>query len=136
MEIAGNPQEPLRLCPDCGSPSVDYSTLEGGEAACKVCTWAGRKDSLLVVPVPQGIGSDGATLVSMYNSWRVLFRAFAKDIAQFLLEWGFLTAKEEQGKLSLNPKDLARYVATAASASLTAIVEERQKIEQEKTDGN
>jgi hypothetical protein len=101
-------------------------------ASCRACRWSGRKDDLVVMPVKHELGSNEEILISMYRRWREVFGKSAKDIARFLLEWGFITAREEGGKLRMDPKLLARYVSAAASHSLAAILEERQKLEQEK----
>jgi hypothetical protein len=127
-------KEPLRLCPDCGSLSVEFSVLEGGDASCKACDWSGRKDGLFVLPVSHELGSNEEVLIGMYNGWREVFGKFASDITRFLLAWGFMSATEVDGKLKLDSKRMARYVSAAASASLASILEERQKIEKEKVD--
>jgi hypothetical protein len=129
-------KESLRLCPDCGSLSVEFSALEGGDASCKVCSWSGRKDDLFVMPVSHDLGSNEEVLIGMYNSWREVFAKFTVDIARFLLSWGFLTATVEDGKHVLDKRKMARYVSAAASAALASIIEERQKLEKEKRSGS
>lgn len=74
----------------------------------------------------------------MFNSWRKLYGKLSQDIVQFLLEWGFITAKQEGGKLQLDRKEVGRFISAATVMSLTAILEERQKREKERgrRDGN
>ena len=127
--------ELLHLCPECGSPSVDYSSLEGGDASCRACKWSGRRDDLLVMPASHSFGSGLESLVAMHNSWRGLFGKFATDIVRFLLEWGFIASREENGKLHLDESLARRYITVAASAALVAVLGEREKIEKEKADG-
>ncbi len=129
-------KESLRLCPDCGSLSVEFSALEGGDASCKVCSWSGRKDDLFVMPVNHDLGSSEEVLIGMYNSWREVFGKATVDIARFLLSWGFLTATTEDGKHTIDKVKMARYLSAAAASALGAILEERQKIEKEKGSGS
>ena len=39
MQIEKEKSEKVRLCPGCGSPAVEFSSLAGGEAECRVCKW-------------------------------------------------------------------------------------------------
>ena len=68
---------------------------------------------------------------NMLNDMRKVYAQAAPQIGAFLLKWGF--ADETAGKL--NVRQLSRYVAAMAREALKALILERQKMEQEKHDG-
>lgn len=82
------------------------------------------------------LGSSEEVLINMYNSWRGTYGKLSQHLIQFLLQWGFLVATKDGDKLKLDSKLAARYVSAAAAAGLAAVLEERQKLEQEKIRGN
>lgn len=117
-------------CPKCGSPSVSFSSLEGGEAACKPCGWLGVRGDLLAMPFNNDYGSQDAIFSTLTQEWKQIFGKFSIDVGRFLVHWGFLVVKPGQQKVAATA--LARYLAAMATASLTAVLQEREKFEKER----
>lgn len=118
----------LRMCPQCGSPGVEFSSLAGGAASCRGCRWAGQVEDLLVVP-----GSEIAPdeqLGNMMNEIRKLLSGeLGLPYLKFLLKWGFLAGSMDDPARTVDRKALARYFAAIGRAILTALLEERARIE-------
>ena len=111
------------FCPACGAASIDQD-LVGDSASCRVCTWAGPAHELAALHFEGSGGTDEEVLRNFFLDLRgVLGARFASEIAALLTRWGFLGAAE--------PRILARYLAAAARAMVTSIVEERGRIEKE-----
>jgi hypothetical protein len=81
--------------------------------------------------------SDGGEAVQyMLNDLRKVFAAASKLYGEFLMKWGFLEVKQTRGGVQLNTKQLSRYVASMALATFKAILETRNKMEQERLSGS
>ena len=119
------------FCPECGAASVEFSELAGGAASCKVCGWKGPREKLIGHVFQHDQGSGMEAFQNMLNDMRKVYAQAAPQIGAFLLKWGF--ADETAGKL--NVRQLSRYVAAMAREALKALILERQKMEQEKHDG-
>ena len=126
----------LYVCPDCGSPSLDYSLLAGGSATCTACGFSGSKERLLAIPVE--LRGKEETFTAMRNDLRNTFGRAATDFGRFLIKWGFLEAKKTRtGSIKIdNPRQLARYMTIIAKETFIAILTERRKIEEERISGN
>ncbi len=124
------------ICPECGSASVDFSSLVGGEASCSVCKWKGSKEQLLTVPFDNRMGSPHEVVVAMRNDLRRTFSESARGFIIFLIKWGFVPAVDRRGSIEVSDhKITVRYMNAIAAASLNAIFELRQVIEKEKSRG-
>lgn len=122
------------VCPECASPSVEYSALEGGEASCKACSWKGNKSDLLAVPFVNKFGTEEEVLIAIRSEWRGIFGKFGTELGRFLVRWGFMVLNVDDTK-GMN-KTLSRYLTAMASSSLVAVMQERQKIEKERVGGS
>lgn len=122
------------MCPDCGSPAVEFSELAGGTAKCKACKWSGSREQLLGTPFQHALGSREGIGFELHNDLRRLFSTpvFVVQLGGFLNRWGFINLQDDK---SVVTRATTRYVAAIARAVLTAIIEEREKIEKEKNDG-
>ena len=116
-------------CPTCGSPSVVFSSLDGGGARCDACDWAGSKSALLVSPFQQTVGgTDGELLQKFEQDARtVLAKDLALPVARLLTTWGFLYGEDKE-KVVL----VGRYMKSIGRAVVLAILEERRLIEHER----
>lgn len=124
----------LYVCPECGSPSVEYSSLAGGNAECTACKWAGSKEKLLAIP-GELRGKEEA-FAAMRNDLRNTFARSATDFGRFFIKWGFLEATQTNGGIRINePRQLARYMTIIAKESFIAVINERKKIEEERVRG-
>lgn len=116
------------MCPTCGSPGVDFSSLAGGAAGCRGCQWFGTVEDLLVMPGEGDV--EGPALVGMINDLRALL---SKDAGfaflKFMLKWGFLTGDASNIAGTLDRKAFARYLAAIAKGVLTSLLEERSRVE-------
>lgn len=121
-------------CPECASPSVEYSALEGGEATCKACGWKGQKGDLLAVPFVNKFGTEEEVLMAIRSEWRNIFGKFGTELGRFLVRWGFMAVDPDDAVGT--KKALTRYLTAMASSSLVAVMQERQKIERERVGGN
>lgn len=125
----------LYVCPDCGSPSLEYSSLVGGSASCTACGFAGSKDKLLVIPGE--LRGKEETFAAMRNDLRQTFGRAASDFGRFLIKWGFLDAKQTRDGIKVdNPRQLARYMTVIAKETFIAVINERKKIEEERVRGS
>lgn len=119
----------LRMCPQCGSPGVDFSGLAGGHASCRGCHWKGAVEDLLAVPGSAEV-SDETQLASMMNEVRRLLSGeLGLPYLKFLLKWGFLTGDINNIVATLDRKAFARYMAAIGKAILIALLEERSRVE-------
>lgn len=126
----------VKLCPECASASIETTTkgiISGGQdtnkAMCLVCGWTGIAHELVTAPFTHSMGSDESIANTLFNEMRIIIaKHLAVPAGAFLLKWGFL-------KTPIQNKDLARYMGAVAKAVLTSIIEERKKIEEEKSDG-
>jgi hypothetical protein len=118
-------------CPQCGSPAVEFSELVGGEATCNACTWVGKKEDLLGTPFDHILGTREGIGFELFNDTRRLLSSpvFIGELGGFLSRWGFIDLEEEK---SVVVKKTTRYVAAIARAVLTAVIQEREKIEKER----
>lgn len=119
----------VRMCPQCGSPGVDFSTLVGGSATCRGCHWIGITTDLLVVPSSVE-GIDEKAMSGMLNDMRQLLSGeLGLPYLKFMLKWGFLAGDIHNPAASINRKKLARYFAAIARGILIAMYEERGRQE-------
>jgi DNA-directed RNA polymerase subunit RPC12/RpoP len=122
--------ELVYACPDCGSPLVDYSVLEGGEASCRACSWKGMKSDLLAVPFVNKFGTQEEVLQAIRSEWRGIFGKFGTELGRFLVRWGFMAV--DTTNPAATKAALTRYLTAMASASLVAVMQEREKQEKER----
>ena len=119
----------VHLCPECGSADVDTASMElMGKlgAGCNSCPWVGGAEDLVVQQFKHEMGSDEKLIQTMVEDLRnVLAADFAKSFGRFLMKWGFISS-------GVSPKELSRYIVAIAQATMTAILNTRRKIEQEK----
>ena len=115
------------FCSRCGSASVEYSQLSGGNASCNACGWEGKTEQLMQHAFKQEQGSNEEMLRQMMNDIRKVYAGSAADLAVFLHKWGFISA--------MNPKEVTRYVAAIGSSTLQAVLRVRQEIEKERIHG-
>ena len=129
--VGGGKVEAVYLCPECGSPSVDYPYTMGTVAECQACGWMGKQSQLLVTPLVHVEGSKENLAAKLSGDMRlIIIKHFAKPYGDFLMKWGFVTQE------TLNKETMGRYVAASALAVLKATIAERQKIEKEKVSGS
>lgn len=121
------------FCPECGSASIEYSVLAGGAASCKVCGWTGVREKLIAYSFRHDFPNGEEALHALMNDVRKVYASASKLFAETLFKWGFLDYTETREGVQLDSKQLARYMAAAAQASLKAIIAERQKMEKERT---
>jgi hypothetical protein len=121
------------VCPECASPSVEFSTLEGGNGTCKACGWAGTKSELLAVPFSNKFGTEEEILMAIRSEWRGVFGKFGTELGRFLVRWGFMSLDGVSAEGV--KKTLVRYLTAMASSSLVAVMRERQLIEKERING-
>lgn len=124
------------FCPECGSSSLEYSELSGGMAVCKVCEWTGAREKLVAYTFQHDFTDSTEALRHMMNDVRYIYAAASKMFGEFLLKWGFLDYKQTKKGMDINTKQLARYMASAAQATLKSVFEVRQKIEKERIDAS
>lgn len=124
------------MCPDCGSFSVEYSELAGGLASCRACPWQGSREKLVGVNLQVDVNTDEA-LMALRSDIRVIVKNNASAFISILARWGFVDVIKVKGKIQVkNSQQALRYVNAIATSVLTAIVEERKKIEVERVNGN
>lgn len=122
----------VKLCPQCGSPAVDYSTLAHGAANCRGCRWKGKVEDLLAIPGSAEV-NDQATIVGMLNDVRsVLSGELGLPYLKFLMKWGFITGDPKNPVATVDRKAFARYMAAIGRALVTAMIEERSRAEVER----
>lgn len=119
----------VKLCPQCGSPGVDFSPLAGGAAQCRGCRWQGKVDDLLAIPGTAEV-NDEATLGAMLNDVRRLLSGeLGLPYLKFLMKWGFIAGDPLNPKETIDRKAFARYMAAIGRAVLTSMLEERSRAE-------
>lgn len=123
----------MRVCAECGSASVDYSHLVGGDASCRVCSWSGRREDLVVIPVRQeGLSDDNQVFMTMYQDFRKIFRDSALPFTRFLVKWGFVDAVKRGEKLNIQkPEHVVRYINAIFQASMKSLLETRETLDKE-----
>lgn len=122
-----NTTDSVLVCSECGSTDLSYSAL-GTEAICGSCGWTGAKAACATIRFQHNFVSQEAILHALFTDVRNLMaKDFAVAIGRILLRWGFLT--------KLEPQQLTRYIVAASKALVTAFIEERRKIEKERTQG-
>lgn len=125
------------VCPDCGSPLVEFSMLSSGAATCKVCPWTGTRETLAAIPFQTEFSGSEDTLNAIRNDVRVIVREMTPGILKLLIRWGFVEAVQLDGKIVVkNKQQVVRYMNAIASHFLIGIIEERKKIEVERVRGN
>ena len=129
--IGGSKVEAVYLCPECGSPSLEYPYETGLVATCLACGWSGKQDQMFVTPIVHMEGSADNIVTQLVNGLRRLLATpkFGIPFGKFLVKWGFI----EQ---PVNTKILGRYYAACAVGIVTAVIKERQKIEKERANGS
>lgn len=119
----------LKLCPQCGSPGVDYSTLANGAAQCKGCRWQGKVEELLALPGSDEVNTE-ASLTGMLNDVRKLLSGeLGLPYLRFLTKWGFLQGSAANAAATIDRKAFARYLAAIARAIMSAVIMERARAE-------
>lgn len=122
----------IYLCPECGSPAIERSLISGATSSCRGCSWAGSADRLVVLPVAGETGSD--LLVAMINDLRGLLSGpLGLVLLQFCTKWGFINVKTDKKVMA---RQLGRYAAASARGIMTALFEERNKMEAERAAGS
>ena len=116
------------FCAECGSPSVEFSVIAGGNATCKACGWCGPREKLAAHAFSHDHGSDQQTLVACLNELRAVMGDAAAKYAVYLRKLGFWDGS--------NPKQLARLLAAMTQASFKALVETKQEMEKERVNGS
>lgn len=121
-------QDTVRFCPQCGSASVDFSSLVGGRATCNGCHWAGAVDELLVVPIEHDFLGKESILIEMINDMRrMLSGELGLPWLKFLLKWGFVQGDLDNLVGTLDRKKFARYLAVIGNAVVIALITERSR---------
>ncbi len=118
-------------CPQCGSPAVEYGELVNSSASCRACKWVGLREQLLATPFEHMLGTRDGIGFELFNDVRRLLTnspAFLVSLGGFLARWGFVDLTRPQNEVV---RTTTRYVAAIASALLRAVIEERNKIEEE-----
>ena len=127
----------LRVCPECGSNSVDFSELEGGVACCRTCKWVGTKGQLMTIPFDVRMGSPTEVMLAMQTDMRKVLSVNAKEFIRFLVKWGFVPVAKDGGALLVPDKQASvRYINAIARGCLNAIFDARQKLDKEKMNDN
>jgi len=122
----------IKLCPQCGSPGVDYSALAGGKANCRGCRWQGSADDLLNLPGSAEVNDEGV-LYRMLNDLRSLLSGeLGLPYLKFLMKWGFLEGDVNNPARTIDRKQFARYIAAIGRAVLNAMIVERSRAEAER----
>ena len=120
-----------KFCPRCNSPSVEYATLVltvDSKASCEACGWKGMRADLLTSPVVHDMGSPDEVVQRFVSDFRnVIAKECGITFARWLSRWGFLPADAKGQAICLG-----RYLTAIARASITAVLDERKKIEKER----
>jgi len=129
--IGGETVEAVYLCPECGSPSVDYPEAFGTVAECQACGWVGKQAQMLVTPLVHLEGSKENIVARLTGDIRmIIVKHFAVPFGRFLMQWGFVTQE------NLSKEVMGRYIAAATLAVLKATIITRQEMEKERVRGN
>lgn len=126
------------FCPECGSPSLDLPILHGGSVTCKACDWSGPTKDVAAMPLSSDVGSQTDVAQRMMSEFRILMaQDCGTPILNFLLKWGFMQpVVGEDKKVSVNSRQLGRYISAASRAMLLSFIEEMEKMEKERVHGN
>lgn len=128
--MTGADTDIVLFCPECGSPSLEISSpliqdVRGSICTCLSCEWSGREVDLLKMPVSHGFeGKDGIIRAMMNDMKNSLATTFTPVFGRFLLRWGFLTQP-------VSIAQVRRYTVAIAGAVIQAVIQERQKLENE-----
>lgn len=122
--MSNTPMLESRFCPKCGSPAVDFSSLEGGEASCRSCSWKGQKEALLVHKFSGVFSSENDVLVAFSKDVRDLMKEMGPKFIAILLRWGFIGKAE--------PGIVLPYFRSASVAIAEAVLRTRNEISKEK----
>jgi len=70
---------------------------------------------------------------SLNNDFRALYKnqSFVQDLIKFLVKWGFITAEKHGEEIRINKDHALKYISAIARSGLIAVIQEREKIEQE-----
>ena len=117
------------MCPQCGSPGVDYSGLAGGAADCRGCRWKGQVEDLLAVPGSAEVDDEGQLLNLVNDMRRLLSGELGLPYLKFLLKWGFLAGDMADVLGTVDRKAFARYMAAISKGILVSLLEERSRAE-------
>ena len=114
----------IKFCPECGSASVEYSTLSGGAASCKKCEWKGVKEELLVSVLSHDF-SDPNQLITLFarDLRNMMGKVLANPLVELLAKWGFFT---DPKNLQLTMKESTLYIQTAARAMAVSLMQTRE----------
>lgn len=124
-------QDSVLFCPTCTSPTIDASTLVGGGASCRTCSWKGQREECLTKTINHQFVSQEEIFQQFSRDVQLLVAEFgAIPIGRMLRKWGFLV-EDTDGKP--NTKILTRYVRAIARGIAEAIVKEREVIEKEES---
>lgn len=116
-------KENVLFCPACGTPSIEASSLAGGEAACQACSWAGKNEELVAVPIQHDFASREDMLLNFIKQLAsTLAKSSAVEVGGVLLKWGFLDQNNMQAELQA-------YIKGMALAAGKSILETRQHLE-------
>ncbi len=119
-------KDSVRFCPQCGSASVDFSSLVGGGASCRGCGWHGQADDLLVVPIEHDFAGKEDAIISMVNDVRAFLSSeLGLPWLKFLLKWGFISADSNNVTGTIDRKKFARYLAVIGQSVVPALIAER-----------
>jgi hypothetical protein len=123
----------LYLCPSCGSPAISWDideakVIKQGPSAidfvCEACSWRGKQSDLVSSPFSHAWDNNQGLVDALIRDLR---RRLAKDVGKsllaYLMRWGFMTVPDT--------RLLARYLSAMSAAMVTAMMEERLKIEKE-----
>jgi hypothetical protein len=121
----------VKLCPQCGSAGVDFSTLSGGNGQCRGCKWVGPARELLVVPFTHSFMNDESAMMHFTQDLRqILARDMGVVLLRYLVKWGFIRTTEVEGQpLQIDRKQFTRYLVAIAKGIVGAILEERGRQE-------
>jgi hypothetical protein len=127
------------FCPKCGSASLEPGSAESvilagdplaAELKCRVCPWVGTKRDVAHVPIIHEFESENAIVEKMTTDLRnVIAHHAAVPLGRFLMNWGFIDRSKPL------KDELTRYLSKMAAAMMTAIIEERRAIAEEKGHG-
>jgi uncharacterized protein YejL (UPF0352 family) len=84
------------------------------------------------MPIEHEFGSSEKVVQALMGDMRLMLaKHLAAPLLQFLMKWGFLSNHITE----YTKHAVGRYLAATANAMLTAVIEERQKMEKEKHNG-
>lgn len=119
-------QDSVKFCPQCGSASVEFSSLAMGQGSCKGCGWQGLADDLLTVPIQHDFVGREDVLVAMVNDVRTFLSGeLGLPWLKFLLKWGFISGDLNNAAATIDRKKFARYLAIIGQSAVTALIAQR-----------